>query len=148
MGKESEKFMVGDIVLFQELKSKPEWNGKHATVIGPFVKKKKRWPVKSNFGHHDKILIKTQNLQIVKSTKMSEALSKQFDEIDIGPMDHRCPKCDAKLFKGEYKGGCYYCKTGTKQSDWEQGKNIDLAKQMRDAPPHITDAYWVHFDQK
>ena len=141
--KDSERFMVGDIVQFKNLKSKRQWNGRLATIAAPFVHQKKRWPVTQNFGNGDKILIKTENLQIIKSTKVSEDLSKQMDEMDLGPMNHRCPKCNAKLFKGEYESnGCYYCQTGTSQSDWEQGKNIHLAKQIRDAPPHVTAAYF------
>ena len=45
-----------------------------------------------------------------------------MDNVDLGPMKYRCPKCDAKLLKGEIESGdCWYCKTNTKQSDWEQG---------------------------
>merc|ERR1712232_1216397 len=39
------RFKPGDIVKIVQLKSKKEWNGKYATIIGAFNKQKKRWPV-------------------------------------------------------------------------------------------------------
>ncbi len=62
-------------------------------------------------------------MEIVKSSKLSEKLEERVNNYDIEPMTYRCPKCNAKLFKAEFKSGdYYYCKTGTKQSDWEKGK--------------------------
>lgn len=58
------RFKPGDIVKMVQLKSKKEWNGKYATIIGAFSKQKKRWPVQINFGDRASASLQVKNLRV------------------------------------------------------------------------------------
>jgi len=58
------QFRKGDIVRMVQLKSKKKWNGKHATILGPFSRSKQRWPIQINFGPRTEALLQPKNLRI------------------------------------------------------------------------------------
>lgn len=60
------QFRKGDIVKMVQLKSKKKWNGKLATIIGPFNKEKQRWPIEINFDDKQHALLQSKNLRIHK----------------------------------------------------------------------------------
>ena len=122
---ESEQFQEGDFVEIVGLKSKPVWNGKSARIIGAFIKTIGRWPIQLTFGDGSKVTVKTRNLKILNSTTLRKSLTNALDD-EMKTMEpelkgYRCPKCDAEISIQE-ASNCFYCKTNTKQSEWESGK--------------------------
>eukprot|EP01084_Bolivina_argentea_P144982 254254_1 len=60
------QFRHGDAVKMVQLKSKKKWNGKLATIIGPFNKQKKRWPLRINFADNAQALLQPKNIRLHK----------------------------------------------------------------------------------
>ena len=56
-------YQKGDTVIMIGLQSKPHWNYKKATIMGPFDKKRQRWPIRINFGNKEGALLKPMNLK-------------------------------------------------------------------------------------
>eukprot|EP01083_Nonionella_stella_P150994 481966_1 len=117
------RFMTGDIVqmTYYKKEKKMHRNGKLGNIVGPFVKRSKRWPIRVKNGRNgkDKIkYVKTANLQIV-------IMEQRLNNYNLGPMAYVCITCNATLFEAEFESGdCYYCKTGTQQTDWEADKHL------------------------
>eukprot|EP01084_Bolivina_argentea_P186601 321605_1 len=70
------QFKKGDKVVVKGLKSKQNWNGKTAEIIGAFSKSKQRWPValelmKNNEKMIQKVLIKIENLSLCQQQEMN-----------------------------------------------------------------------------
>ena len=61
---EEPEFEKGDIVILQGLKSKAQWNGKMATIVGKKIEDKNRWPIKLNSGDKSKALLQSKNFKL------------------------------------------------------------------------------------
>ena len=59
------RFRIGDQVLIKGLKSKKDWNGKTAVVIGQYNKQKNRYPVELNINKKSQAYLKTSNIQVI-----------------------------------------------------------------------------------
>ena len=82
------KLQQGDTVKMKGLKSKSEWNGKLATIIGDIVKEKNRWPIQINFGDKSKALLQTKNLEFRQrsDTKINVVEIQSNRSTGIGPL--------------------------------------------------------------
>ena len=83
-------FEEGDIVRITNLMNKSEWNGKLATIAGPFDKDKNRWPIEINFGDKSNALLRTKNLILhQKNIKNINVIEIQSNRDGFGPLHNK-----------------------------------------------------------
>eukprot|EP01083_Nonionella_stella_P072204 194507_1 len=77
---EGNMFEIGDKVTLVDLKSKQDWNGRTAEIVGRFSKSKRRWPVEVMLDDgKTKALIKSVNL-VVETVEDKEKENQEFVE--------------------------------------------------------------------
>eukprot|EP01084_Bolivina_argentea_P041866 77283_1 len=77
------EFGKGDVVKMVGLKSKPQWNGKLATINGPFNKEKGRWPIQISFGNAMRALLQTKNLKLVEKKQLKNDSNDSINVVEI-----------------------------------------------------------------
>eukprot|EP01083_Nonionella_stella_P224110 798047_1 len=130
--KEKDVFKKGCMVKLIDLQSKSSWNGKYATIIGSFVKDKRRWPIRLHEEQYT-ALIKTSNLILHIDCNGNGIM--QTQTYVVGVHRNGCLRKltriqtkytkynEPKYITNIYTGFSYFIFTNNNQHFWAEGNN-------------------------